>query len=86
MMIIVSAACVGAASIPILPVSLSVTAEVTYPIQEEASTGMLILGGNLAGVVFSYGFAFLLKKTPTFQGVCTPAAIVTAMFRNNSKW
>jgi sugar phosphate permease len=74
MIICASAAGFGAASVPILPIALAVTTEVTYPLPEEASTGLLILGGNYFGVFFTYYFAELLEKSTTFTGVFTPAA------------
>lgn len=42
---------VGFSTIPIMPVGIELGVEVTFPIDESYSTGMLMLSGQLFGVI-----------------------------------
>jgi len=68
----------GASSLPLLPVTLNCAVEATFPTPEEDSTGLLILGGNYAGAVFSYMLAAFIEMAPSYNGtVWTVAAKFT---------
>ena len=43
-------ALMGLCMIPLLPATMENAAECTYPIPEELSTGVLLIGGNLIGI------------------------------------
>jgi len=77
-MLCISSVLFGAGSVPVLPTTLEVAAEITYPIPGEASTGFLILGGNLTGCFFTYIAASLIQITPSYVGVITPTSVFMA--------
>lgn len=77
--LVAAAGLFGAASVPILPVTLEAAAEATYPVAEEAASGLLILGGNYLGAVFTYIVAALVKRAPIFTTVFTPASFFTVV-------
>lgn len=77
LLLCIAGALFGLSSLPLLPVTLANAAEAMYPIPEEAATGLLILGGNMFGVLFTYIIAALLEMSPTFTTVFTPAAQFT---------
>lgn len=72
-----AAALMGATCLPLLPVSLGTAAEVTFPVPEEASTGLMIFAGNTLGVVFTFVYAALIPLAPKYTTVWTPAGIFT---------
>mmetsp|Transcript_10290 Transcript_10290/g.16372 ORF Transcript_10290/g.16372 Transcript_10290/m.16372 type:complete len:512 (+) Transcript_10290:76-1611(+) len=78
----IACACMGAACIPILPLSLETAAEITYPLPEEASTGMLILGGNYLSIMLSYVSAALIQ--PKYTGVINIASVFTMVVVSTS--
>ena len=65
----------GLFTLPILPGVIENAVEVTYPIPEEASSGLLFCSGNLVGVAFTVGMSKLVADqnvdTTTF---ITPTA------------
>merc|ERR1712176_1279419 len=70
----------GASSLPLLPVTLNCAVEATFPTPEEHSSGLLILGGNYLGAVFSYILAAFIQMAPSYTGtVWTPAAQFTIL-------
>jgi len=79
-MLMVASVLFGASSLPLLPVSLNCAVEATFPTPEEDSAGLLILGGNYAGVIFSYMLAAFIEMTPSYNGtVWTLAAKFTIL-------
>eukprot|EP01035_Chromulina_nebulosa_P016801 gene16801-22283_t len=48
---------------PLLPVAVENSAECTYPVPEELSTGLLFVGGNVLGIGFVFGLQVLLSTT-----------------------
>lgn len=63
------------ALMPLLPVALESAAETTYPVPEEASGGILILSGQVFGIIATGILNVLIPKAPTYETVWTPAAI-----------
>lgn len=66
----------GFTLIPLLPVSLENAAEATYPIPEDNSAGLLLLAGQLFGIVFIFLLTYLLGQPPSSDcsSVATPFA------------
>jgi len=49
-------AMIGFFMLPMLPVSLQAAAEVTYPIPEDVSSGLLMTGGQIVGIAMVFSF------------------------------
>lgn len=75
--IVAAAAVMGMFALPLLPVSLELAAEVTYPLSEESSTGLLIFAGNSAGILLTVVYGIIIPMAPAYTGVWTPAACMT---------
>jgi len=70
-------ALMGLFTLPILPGVIENAVEVTYPIPEEASSGLLFCSGNIVGVAFTVGMSKLVAD----QNVDTTAFLTpTAAF------
>lgn len=57
-------ALMGICMLPMLPASFEAAAEVTYPVSEDISTGILMSFGQLTGIGFIFGLDALIKKQP----------------------
>jgi MFS family permease len=71
----VAFALMGLTMMPLYPVTLEAAVECTYPIAEENSGGLLMLVGNVIGMVLTFVLGALLKKQETYTTVFTPSAI-----------
>jgi hypothetical protein len=75
--LLAASAVLGAAAVPLLPLTLENAAELTFPIAEDSSASLLTSAGKLAGVVF-----VLILQPLVGRGACatvlTPAAGVVA--------
>jgi len=49
--------------LPMLPTSFSAAAEVTYPVPEDVSSGILMTSGQITGIGFIFGLDALIPKT-----------------------
>lgn len=70
--LLVTAALLGAAAVPLLPLSLENAAEATFPISEDASAALLTAAGKLFGVAF----VFVLQPLATSSSCATVATPV----------
>jgi hypothetical protein len=48
---IIAVACIGIFTMPLLPLSLDLGCELSFPIGEALSTGILMTGGNFVGII-----------------------------------
>lgn len=66
----------GAVLIPLLPVALENAAECTYPIPEDNSAALLLIGGQFVGLALTYAMSALLDLPPTTDcsSIFTPMA------------
>ena len=64
--------------LPVLPITLENAVEATWPIPEDNSAGLLMLAGQLAGIVFIFVLPALLAMPPSSDcsSIFTPAAAV----------
>ena len=46
-----------------MPTAFSAAAEVTYPVPEDISSGLLMTSGQLTGIAFIFGLDALIPKT-----------------------
>ena len=44
-----------------LPIGLTYGAEITYPVPEETSTGVLMLSGQISGILFIFALAWVIR-------------------------
>lgn len=75
-LVCLGSALLGATTTPLLPVSMETAVECTFPVPEEASGGLLLLAGQVFGVIFTVTLQNLLmsRDGSSFDGVWTPAA------------
>lgn len=83
-----SAAVVGFGMLPISAFMLELACEVTYPVGEAMSTGMLNLGGQVVGIAGAFAVTYILNISHLLGNlvitVCMfTAAIVTMIIREN---
>lgn len=66
----------GACLIPLLPVALENAAECSFPVPEDNSAALLLIGGNMLGLGLTYLMSALVGMPPTTtcSGVVTPVA------------
>ena len=57
-------ALLGLFMMPMLPTSFNAAAEVTYPVSEDISSGLLMTAGQLTGIAFIFGLDALIPQTP----------------------
>jgi hypothetical protein len=67
----------GAGVVPLLPVATENVAEITYPVPEDISVGLLLLGGNYFAIFLTFLVQELLNMDVQYGGVplFTPARI-----------
>ena len=70
-----AAGVMGLSMMPLYPITLECAVECTYPISEENSGGLLLLVGNLTGMLFTFVIAALITVQDTYVTAVTPAAI-----------
>ena len=58
----IASAVMGAFVVPLIPIVIECTAEVTYPISEDISVGVLLTGGNYVGVVLTLLVQWLIDR------------------------
>lgn len=63
-LLVLSFALLGAAVLPLLPVMMENCAEVTYPVPEDLSMGLMFVGSNLLGLAFIFVLQALLDMRP----------------------
>jgi len=70
----------GFCLIPLLPVSLENAAECTYPVPEDNSAALLLLAGQLIGIVMIFVMTPLIQMNPTADcsTIATPVAGLVA--------
>lgn len=71
-----AAAALGAACLPLLPVTLESAAETTYPVPEQISGGVILLLSQVFGVLETYAYGWLLPDDAEFETVWNPAAFL----------
>ena len=54
--------CMGLFMMPLLPITLECAVEATFPVSEEASTGLLMASGNTFGIVFIFVLQYLIDE------------------------
>ena len=74
-LLLIAGGAMGLAMMPLYPVTLECAVECTYPISEENSSGLLLLVGNLTGMLFTFILAALIDLEPHYTTVFTPAAL-----------
>jgi MFS family permease len=74
--LIVAFALMGMCLVPLLPLSLENAAECTYPIPEDNTSALLLITGQMWGIVFILGLGALIQMEPSksCSSVVTPAA------------
>jgi MFS transporter, FLVCR family, MFS-domain-containing protein 7 len=70
--LLISFAILGFFMLGILPVAVENSAEVSYPVDEEVSVGLLFLGGNTIGIGYVFGIQALLSDTDSSSGYPRP--------------
>mmetsp|Transcript_119284 Transcript_119284/g.216839 ORF Transcript_119284/g.216839 Transcript_119284/m.216839 type:complete len:491 (-) Transcript_119284:99-1571(-) len=75
-LVCMGSALLGATTTPMLPVSMETAVECTFPVPEEASGGLLLMAGQVFGVIFTLTLENLLTSGggSSFEGVWTSAA------------
>ena len=61
-MLLVAFGAMGFFTLPILPGVIENAVEATYPVPEEASSGLLFCSGNVVGILFTIVLAKLVKR------------------------
>lgn len=77
----ISSGCMGLFMMPLLPITLECAVESTFPISEEASTGLLMASGNTFGIVFIFVLQYFLGLRRTWDDnptVLVPSSILIA--------
>ncbi len=59
-----AAVLLGITVVPLVPIATETCAEITYPISEDMSVGMLQVGGNYVGIIVTFVVQELLNKDP----------------------
>jgi len=68
-------ALMGFFMMPLYPVVLETAVECTYPVREENSGGLLLLAGNILGMIFTFVIPALVRLEPIYKNnVFTPAS------------
>ncbi|MFX0016936.1 MAG: MFS transporter [Promethearchaeota archaeon] len=67
--------------VPALPVGLTYAAEITHPIPEESSNGVLMMFGQLGGIIF-----LIMPDMNLFGGVFGIAAIVSLLMKDSDSY
>ncbi|MFW9903500.1 MAG: MFS transporter [Candidatus Thorarchaeota archaeon] len=67
--------------VPALPVGLTYAAEITHPVPEESSNGVLMMIGQLGGILF-----LIIPNTFLFAGVFGIAAIVSLLMKDSDAY
>lgn len=70
----------GFCMLPLLPVCMECAAECTYPISEDASSGCMLLAGNVLSIILIFTEDYLIGLHSTYTTVFTPAAISFVAF------
>ena len=58
----IASAIMGSFVVPLIPIVTECTAEITYPISEDISVGILLVGGNYVGVILTLVAQWLLNQ------------------------
>ncbi len=70
-------AMIGLSSIPVLPICFSYSVELTYPISEEMSNGILLLPAQMYGALLGLLIGYLSKYSPMYGvGIFTANSII----------
>lgn len=79
--LIAACAAMGASLIPLLPISLENAAECTYPVPEDNSASLLLLMGNLWGIVFIFALTPMIDLSPSSDcsSIASPLALLIAL-------
>lgn len=79
-LLIAAFAILGAALIPLLPAALENAVEATFPVPEDTSAGVLLLGGQLTGIIYTFSLGALIGVPPSndCSSVVTPLAAFVA--------
>eukprot|EP00005_Dracoamoeba_jomungandri_P003517 CAMPEP_0174258512 /NCGR_PEP_ID=MMETSP0439-20130205/7488_1 /TAXON_ID=0 /ORGANISM="Stereomyxa ramosa, Strain Chinc5" /LENGTH=437 /DNA_ID=CAMNT_0015342045 /DNA_START=49 /DNA_END=1362 /DNA_ORIENTATION=- len=83
----VAAACLGATATPVLPLSLELGVETTYPAGEASVTGLLVTSGQIVGIAESFLLGWLAENDNGFiagwivVGCMSVAAVCMFIFR-----
>ncbi len=67
--------------VPALPVGLTYAAEITHPVPEESSNGVLMMFGQLGGILF-----LIMPNMILFAGVFGIAAIVSLLMKDSDAY
>ena len=67
--------------VPALPVGLTYAAEITHPVPEESSNGVLMMFGQLGGIIF-----LIMPDMILFAGVFGIAAIVSLLMKDSDAY
>jgi len=78
LLLCVSFGVLGAAMLPLLPVCMECAAECSYPVSEDASSGLMLFAGNAVGIVMIASVGELIQEP--YKGVVNPAAILLSCF------
>merc|ERR1740117_113877 len=60
---------------PILPATLECGIECSYPIPEETSGGLLMIGGQYTGAALTLLYGYLIKLDQSCDTIFTPVAL-----------
>jgi MFS family permease len=67
--------------VPALPVGLTYAAEITHPVPEESSNGVLMMFGQLGGIIF-----LIMPDMILFAGIFGIAAIVSLLMKDSDAY
>lgn len=71
-----TAFCVGFATIPILPVGIDFVVELTYPVGEPISSGVIMSAGQACGIVFTVMSSLMISNMEGKSGSITCQCII----------
>ena len=79
MLLCLASALLGSVVVPLLPIVTENCAEVTYPISEDISVGILLVGGNYVGILITFMMQWLLSLEPLAPPPFLPSSIFVVL-------
>ena len=84
----ITSACLGFFTTPVLPLSLELVCEISYPIGEATPTGVLMIAGQISGIALIMGMQQFLNSPSTIiwcsyvTSICLGAGLLCVLLFN----
>ena len=78
--LLVSAGCIGFFLVSLLPLSFEMSVEITYPVNESTSGGLMILFGNVVALILIVFFSFFDPLDVMLGVICYFGAMLLLLF------